>query len=133
MRKEIIKLRNEEERYTKAYGAGLFPIEKLKEYVDPLRERVISLEEQIARAEAEHGQFNEVILPKQGDIELFAEKATKALQDLNFEAKKAIIRGIVEKITGSPEELQVKGYIPVEDINYVDFKTIRLSAREWGD
>lgn len=124
MSKEIVKLRKEEERYTKAYGAGLFSIEKLKEYTNPLRGRIASLEEQSAKAEAEEGQLNEAILPNPGDIGLFTEKAVKALQNLNFEAKRAIIRHVVEKITGSQGELQVKGYIPIENIDYVEYKTI---------
>ncbi|MDP2927157.1 MAG: recombinase family protein, partial [bacterium] len=129
IKKEIVRLRKEEDRYAKAYGAGLFSIERLKEYTNPLRERASSLEEQIIKAQVERGQINEATLPGQGEVESFAEKAVKALQNLNFEARKVIIRNTVDKIMGSPNGLQVYGYIPIENINHVEYKTIHRHCR----
>ncbi len=125
MRKEVLKFKVQEDRYNKAYGAGLFPMEKLKEYVVPIRERVTVIESQIVEAEAARGGINDATLPKPHEVEVFAEKAAKALQNLNFEAKRGIIMRIIEKAIGVQSELKVYGYIPIENTNYVNFKTIR--------
>jgi hypothetical protein len=44
---------------------------------------------------------------------LFASEASKAIQDLDFTAKKAIITNVVERVVGTREKLQVYGFIPV--------------------
>ncbi|MDO8557280.1 MAG: recombinase family protein [Candidatus Jorgensenbacteria bacterium] len=132
MKKELLKMKEQEDRYTKAYGAGLFSIEKLKEYTVPLREKASSLENQIARVRVEGERGNGAELPSASEIGVFAKKAAEALQNLNFEARKAIVRNVIEKVVGTQSELQVYGYIPVSNINYVGFKTIhrnRWSAK----
>jgi site-specific DNA recombinase len=43
LEKELETLREQENRYAKAYGAGLFSIEKLQELVSPLKERIALL------------------------------------------------------------------------------------------
>ena len=128
MRKEILKLKEQEDRYNKAYGAGLFPMEKLKEYAVPIRERIVAIESQIAEAETERGGINEAALPKPHEVEVFATRAEETLQNLNFEARRAIVMNVVEKIIGSQQELQVYGYIPVANINYVGSKTIHRNC-----
>lgn len=36
---EIKNIKKQEERYNRAYGAGLFTVEQLKEYITPLKEK----------------------------------------------------------------------------------------------
>jgi len=36
---------------------------------------------------------------------------------LNFESRKAIIRRIVDRVVGTKQELQVYGYLPINNIN----------------
>ena len=57
--------------------------------------------------------MNEETLPKIDEIKIFTQKAVKVLYDLKFEAKKAIVRSIIDKVVGTRDELQVYGYIPV--------------------
>ncbi len=118
VKKSILKLKNEEERYTKAYGTGLISMEKLKEYIAPLRDKIFSLEAQIVQAQKETGRINEFTLPKENDIKIFAQKAVKVLQNLNFEAKRGIILNVVDKVIGIKTELRVMGYLPVDMNNY---------------
>lgn len=124
IRKEIFKLKTEGDRYNKAYGAGLISIEKLKEYATETRERISLLEGQVEKAKTEKEQINGAALPKAHEIRSFAKRAVKTLHDLNFEAKQAIVRNIIDKVVGTKEQLQVYGYIPVENTNYVGYKTI---------
>lgn len=121
LEKEIAKLKSEEERYAKAYGAGLFTLEQLQEYATPIKEKVAALESQVMKARAASERINEPALPESQEIKAFAEKASKALHDLNFEAKRAIVMSVVENIIGTPSKLEVYGYLPLTE--YVGFKT----------
>jgi len=121
MEKEISKLKDQEERYNKAYGAALFTIEKLKEYTGPIKERVAALESQIIKAKQEAGRINVDDLPTKTETKIFAREAQKTLYNLNFEARRAIVLNTVEKVVGTQQQLQVYGYIPVT--NHVKFKT----------
>lgn len=112
-KKEIVKLKDQEDRYTKAYGAGVITIDQLKEYLIPLKEKIFSFENQINKANLESQQLNEKTLPKLNDIEIFAQRASQGLKNLNFNAKKAIVRDIIDKVVGTREKLQVYGYIPI--------------------
>ncbi len=120
--KEISKLKDQEERYNKAYGAALFTIEKLKEYTGPIRERVAVLESQIIKAGQEAGRINVAVLPTKTETNTFAREAQKTLHNLNFETRRAIVLNTVEKVVGTQQHLQVSGYIPLT-LNHVEFKT----------
>ena len=120
--KEVSKLKDQEERYNKAYGAGLFTIEKLKEYTGPIKERVAVLESQIIKAGQEVHRINVDVLPTNTESKVFAHEAQKALHNLNFVTKRAIMLNTVEKIIGTQQRLQVFGYIPIT--NHVEFKSI---------
>ena len=122
MEKEIEKLTAEEERYNKAYGAGVFTIEKLKEYTVPLREKISALKSQIERAEEESNQIKSSMLPNKTEMRRFAKEAVKKLESLSFESKREIVLSVIEKVVGTQQRLQVYGYIPIT--NHVEFKTI---------
>jgi len=120
---EIVKLKKQEDRYNKAYGAELFSIERLKEYTLPLRERIKGLESQIVKIKQEAKEVNFAMMPNKKEIELFSKESVKVLSNLSYELKKDIILNTVEKIVGTKEKLQVYGYIPVNTNNYVKYKT----------
>ncbi len=129
-KKEIAKLKDQEDRYTKAYGAGVITIDQLKEYIAPLKEKILLFNSQINKARLETEHIDERELPKLNEIEVFAEKASEFLKDLNFNAKKAIINNIVDKVVGTRENLQVYGYIPVtsSDINvFTEYRNRRFA------
>ena len=120
MKGEIARLKEKEDRYTTAYGAGIYPIEKLKEYVIPIRERIAALEGQIAEMQKAGNRTNEAILPTNDQIEVFASRSAKTLHRLKFGAKQAIVRDVLDKVIGTQKELVVSGYIPVVEENYVN-------------
>jgi site-specific DNA recombinase len=114
MKKEIARLKDQEDRYSKAYGAGLFPLDKFKEYMMPLREKIAAIEAQIVEAEIYDSSASKARLPATHEVEVFAEKALRTLHNLNFEAKRVIVMDVVEKIIGTQKELIISGNIPIE-------------------
>ena len=121
MEKEIGKLKVQEDRYNKAYGAGLLTLEQLKEYSVSLRESVGSLRTQISLARQEASRVEVRELPDRQEIQKFTVAVRKMLRDLSFQRKRAIVLNTVEKIIGTQQQLQIHGYIPIT--NYVEFFT----------
>ncbi|HRH55415.1 MAG TPA: recombinase family protein [Candidatus Paceibacterota bacterium] len=115
--KEIEKLKKEEERYTKAYGSGVFTLEELKQYTTPVREKVANLEALVFKAREEAQRLGVDILPTIEEVHAFAKEAGATLADLSFEQKRAIVLNTVEKIVGSQESLLVTGFIPIKSSN----------------
>ena len=126
--KEIVKVRDQEERYNKAYGAGLFTIGQLKEYTTPIKEQIASLELQIAKAKQQEDQINATAMPSKDEIISFAEESAKTVYDLSFELKRAIVTNVIDKIIATQQKLEVSGYIPIT-ANYVELKTIHRYRR----
>lgn len=122
MEKSILKLKDQEERYTKAYGAGLFSIDQLKEYIAPLKEQTTSLQLQIVKDKQQEEQVTATDLPNNDEINSFAEESKEALAGLIFSLRREIVVNVVEKIIATQQKLEVTGYLPITP-NYVRFKT----------
>ena len=118
-KKEITKLKKQEDRLTIAYSDGSFTLGKLQEYIDPIKKKVASLEAQIARANA-LVPTDGVLIPDDSAIQTYASKAAM-LRDLKFDEKRAIVLRTVDRIEASQKQLHVYGRIPVT--NHVEFKT----------
>ena len=116
-KREIAKLKDQEDRYAKAYGASAITIDQLKEYTFPLKEKISSFNNQITTAQSESERINEATIPQLNEIEAFTQKAQQMLRDLKFQPKQAIVRNVVDRVIGSRTELQVYGFIPIENIN----------------
>jgi site-specific DNA recombinase len=112
LQKNIQKLKAEEERYNKAYGAGIFNIGQLKEYTLSVREKIVSIEKQIIKAQGEQKTVT-LQLPSENEVESFAKEASVQLTNLSFEEKYAIIGRVIDRVIASQKELQVTGHIPI--------------------
>lgn len=112
LKKEIGQLREQEQRFNKAYGAGVLDLDKLKEYVTPIRDRLTVVEYQLAQSEKQAEQIDEV-MPTDDEIAMFANQATKYLADLSFEAKREIVLNVIDRIIATPDKLEVYGYLPI--------------------
>jgi len=112
MVKEIDKLKEQDDRYNKAYGAGVFTIEKLKEYTLPIAEKISSLESQIAKYKQERDKVA-TLLPKESEIESFTEETKKVIKTFDFAMERAVIINSINKIIGTKTELKVTGCIPI--------------------
>jgi site-specific DNA recombinase len=117
MKREIAKLKEQEDRYNKAYGGGLFTVEQLKEYTVPVRAKVASYQSQILRSEQAGHDSPSTSLPDDREVEAFARQASETLPSLNFAAKRGIVMNVLDKVVGTQGKLQVHGFIPVTNIN----------------
>lgn len=130
LKKEIEKLKKQEDRYLKAYGAELITMEKLKEYTGDLRAKIAILMNQISHTEQQErrAEAAAISLPTSEELKEFCQKAQNMLDYLSFTAKQKVIKEIIEKITSNKQELLVEGYLPVITNNYV-FCSIRRNSR----
>jgi site-specific DNA recombinase len=118
-REEIAKLKVQETRYNKAYGAGLFTLEQLQEYVEPIKVRILALERQLSNAMHETHQSTIVATPNRDTTIRFAAQSRQTLSDLHFAQKRSIVLNIIEKVVATQQQLHVYGFIPLS--NYVEF------------
>jgi site-specific DNA recombinase len=115
LREVLRKLIAQEERYTRAYAAGMFSIERLQEYIAPLKAKVAAVEGKLAGAQTIPKEANTLSGPEPEEIEAFAAKAALALQNLSFEQKRRIVMNVIDKVVASREVVEVFGYIPITD------------------
>ena len=132
IKKEIEKLKTEEDRYNKAYGAGVFTVERLNDYTQPIRETMKNLHSQMMKIEQENTnkQLHDILLPDDNEIEAFAEVSRKQLQNLNFQVKREIVINVIEKVVGNTESLKVYGNIPLPSNIDVEFNTIHRNRQD---
>ncbi len=126
MEAEISKLKEAEDRYTKAYGSGFFTVEKLKEYVEPIREKIVLLQSQVNKAMQEKGDREVLAFPNQKEMKIFAQKAKELLKNLNFETKQAIVRAVLSGLVASQKQLDAKGVLNLNEINVL-FNNIQIN------
>ena len=127
MLKEIGKLKEQDDRYNRAYGAGVFTMEKLKEYTVPIAEKINSLQLQVAKYKQEQDKVV-TMLPDDSEIESFAEEARKDIKTYDFAKKRELIMKSINKIIGVKTELKVAGCIPIYAQN-VAFNSIHRNCR----
>ncbi|MEK7525871.1 MAG: recombinase family protein [Patescibacteria group bacterium] len=113
LKKELEKLSKEEQRYLKAYGSGMVTMGVFKSSIDDLKLRRHAIERQIDKADKEIKETN-VLLPEESDVAKFCDLAQETLKELSFEAKRAILLKVVDKIIGNQKELKIQGYLPIE-------------------
>lgn len=125
---ELLKLKNQEDRYTKAYSEGIISIERLKEFLSPLKDKISLLEKNLAQACIEQKPKLDMTLPNEEEIKLFAKESIDYLDNLNFTSKKDIIRKAITTIYSNQKDLQAHGCINLNEI-YVKFITIHRNCR----
>lgn len=127
LEKELLKLKKEEERYNKAYGAGVFDLDTLKEYTGTIREQISGIKVQIDEVKKEKDLFSLNSAPTEKQIEEFATRSASMLKRLDFTKKREIAVKIIDKVEATKHSLQVYGKIPVT--NYVEYKTSNRNSQ----
>lgn len=122
IKKQIVRLKAQEEKFIKAYSADVITLDQLKEHVEPIKETVTSLEKNLAQNTIEQKVEIEMEKPATEDLDVFAKEALGILGALKFNAKKAIVNRTIEKIISTQKDLQVYGFINLQQI-YVEFFT----------
>jgi len=115
LQQEIEKIKKEESRYLKAYGAEIITLEQFQETMTELRGKREVLENQIGHFESQ--KLDDVVLPTPEQIKIFSERAKKKLTSLRFEAQKAIMLKVVDTIIADQESLRVRGalYLSIQE------------------
>jgi chromosome segregation ATPase len=124
LEKALANLKKEEQRYMKAYGAGLMSIEQLQDLLGGLKAKITSVESQINELK-EQDRDIEVKIPTTELVDQFVKKAIEMLPKLTFDTRQAIVRKLVDKIVANQQELTVHGYLPLgKEEKYVKFWAI---------
>ena len=87
-------------------------MEKLQQYVTPIRQKVSSLQSQISQSQQVGEQYIDRF-PQMKDIESFAIRTACTMRELNFETKRKIVLRVVDEVTANKEKIIVKGCIPI--------------------
>lgn len=124
-KQEIAKLKGRQDKYTNAYSENVISLEKLKEFITPLKDNVSSLEKNLAQAYVEQKSKQEIVVPSDEEIELFASEAKEHLKSLSFEQKKGIIRNAVTKIQSTQSDLHVHGILNYSELYVIFFTEYR--------
>ena len=134
IKKDLSKLKEQEDRYNKAYGSGLYDMARLQEYLLPLKERRVQLESQLVQSTRTESSAKNPLMPTMNDIDTFAALASKKLLNLSFEAKRGIIMDVIDRIVATQAELKVYGFIPVPDTkNDNEYKLIHRHGEDTID
>jgi len=113
LKKELTRIKKEEQRYIKAYGAEMIDSEQLKESTEDLKKQRKSIEQQIFSMQKDTLPTEKFNYPEDKEIDEFCKLAHKVLDDLGFEAKQAIVRKVVDTIVGTQLDIKVYGHLPI--------------------
>ena len=128
LKTELDKIKKEEDRYVKAFGAGVINETQLKERSEEINNNRTALQKQI-REKAQKIKDNTVNVPEPQQIDAFCKQAQKVLTTLSFKTKQEILRNVLDKVVANQEELQVYGYLPVREESYVEVCSINRNNR----
>lgn len=109
--KKISKLKDEESRYLKAYGADLMTFGQLKEETTVVRRKIDELQSRMKSIE-EKPQVSSIDL---SNVDVLVEKVKQVIKSYEPEKKQLLLRSLLNKvIVESQTKAVVKGYIPLD-------------------
>jgi hypothetical protein len=114
------KLQTEEERYAHAYGEGVLSFETYRSLGEQLAARHRSLEaEAMHRLPPEAGRVAGPVL----SIDELVNGTRATLDGLDFTHRRAVVTDLVERVVADPEEVLIRGQIPVGVGGNVDLRS----------
>lgn len=109
--KLLKKLNEEEERYEKAYGAGVLTLEQLKERIGEVRLRKQAAQIEIRKTD----EIKSKPVIDMAQIDNLPQRFSGMLQSFEFEEKQLFLRDVLGEVTvGDGSKVSVKGCIPLE-------------------
>ncbi len=120
IQQDISKLDIEEERYTKAYGKQVITLAQLTSYIQDIRLKRTTLEQKLTEYSKEQ-RLLPFAKPTDKQIESFCQKAKEKLESCGYEQKRRIVLNVINNIVASEKEVQVFGFLPITEANYVKF------------
>ncbi|RJQ37493.1 recombinase family protein [Candidatus Microgenomates bacterium] len=126
---ELEKLKKEEQKYLKVYGAELINFEQLKDALNDLKIKRVALERQLESTNNVKVDI-EFKTPSYNQIESFTKKTIETLPNLRFDIRQAIVRKLVDKIVANQQEMIVSGYLPLgKEEEYVKLWSVGRDCR----
>jgi hypothetical protein len=108
----ITKTEEEENRYSKAYGAGALAFEQFQELMKGTKKRKISYQKQLANLADKSVQTTVKI-----EVDELIEEVKKMIGDLDFTDKFKVIRDIIDKVVVSERSgAEVWAHLPLPTI-----------------
>ncbi len=127
---KLIKLKEEEKRYLKAYGEGLIDETLFKEQMSAVRAEIRSLESTIEETnKITHPKNTPIKLP---DLEALCGKMKSWLTQVSPDDKKYILRQVIQNITATQQEATVIGKVPLEipeNTKNIEYESIHRHRR----
>lgn len=120
---EISKLKEQEDRLTRAFGEGIITIDTFKTYIEPIRSKISLLNKQISDIGVSIKPEEKPLIIDSKYIDRFAYKAAQSLESLPFEVKKGIISNIIERVEVSSKQIKILGAIPSDYLRNVQLFT----------
>jgi site-specific DNA recombinase len=122
VQKELSKLKKEEDRYNRAYAEGIFSMEKLKEYLEPVRANIAKLEASLRETERKPQRRDEFLSMLSERVNVALEAPLVLAENLDFATKREIITRTIDQVVGDQEKIKVTGHIPLQT-NVEDYST----------
>ena len=121
-------LKQEEERYLRAYGSGAVSLDAFTSVSEGLKVNRDLLEKRLAELRKQRDTASQIRL----SLDEICLRAKKVIKGLNFNEKRAIIEVVLDRVVANQKEAVIKGYIPLVEENYQDVK-LWSSSRNCGD
>ncbi len=126
--KEVEKLNNKIVRFNKAYAAGLYTVEELASYVNPVKAEIKLLKLKKTQIIDQNNQEYDILDISHLDLKGFSNEVSLYLKNLtDFDAKQAIVSKIIDRVVVTQERVEVWGFIPVNTEVYKDMSSSVLS------
>lgn len=122
LKTDLEKIKKEESRYIKAFGAGIMDQGQFEDVMNELKVKKGIIERQLGTMSVEVKK-DAIITPTADQIIEFSKVAKSLLENLDFQARQGIIRKVIDTIIADQTILQVRGYLLLNESNYVKFKS----------
>src|SRR5579885_2732989 len=91
-----------------------------KEAVQELKTKQAVLERQIGHLQGQKQETDTIIRPSESQIEEFCKAAQFVMNNqLSFTGKQVIMRKAIDTIIAKQRELRIRGYLSIQEVNYV--------------
>lgn len=112
LQEQVEKIKEEEGRYAKAYGAGSLEFEQFQNLVKDAKKRKLALGTKIKDLEQRDGH----IVIDQSKLSLYCAEMQNVLKELDFSDKRKTVQDIIDKVTiKEGGQVEVSGHLPLFD------------------
>lgn len=110
--KKISKLKDQEARFLKAYGAGLMTLEQLKTEKDSIKSSTSSLQQELEKTLVKEPTTSFDL----SNVDKLVEEVKEVVKSFNFEQKQGLIRNLLDTVVVENQtKVLVKGFIPLDN------------------